>query len=1128
MKRSASSFSRFLLFSLVLIAIAVTAVAQAPTASIRGIVSDPSKAIISGAKVTAANKGTGAERNAATNSAGEFQFSALPPGEYEIKVTMQGFKSELRPLTLQVGENLTLDFDLEVGQASETIVVTGETPAINTTDYKIDGVVNRKQIDSLPLNGRNFLQLALLEPGVSVASTDNPGPAPNNFFRVSIAGASQEITRISVDGATINDRVTGGTSQNFSQETVQEFQISTFNFDPSTTVTSVGSVNVVSRSGTNDFHGSAFIYFRDNNMSAYPLLKRSCTGAATDSPLCRNPAARERLNDPFFARRQIGGSIGGPIKKDRLFFFFNGEYNNQDGVVLVNNNHLIWSKLDGPQDNPLTFKNTNAKFDYRVNEKHNAFLRFSTDNNHNFNADGGNFLPSHWVSTRNVSTQMLGGVTSIFNSKLVNDLRYSYSFYSGRLNIPTNEDCRDPVACLGLGGPQVRLTTAPFFRIGNNLNTPQNRVLRTYQLTDTLSWQKGAHRLRFGGEWEHFYGVGHWAFLEPALYVLYDPIHLQLLIQGAGPFAPLVQGVYNSLPDSVKLNATGTGPLNAAIPSYQDILRLPLFQFLTGIGDPGQPQSYRQPRAARNDRIRGFFADQWRVTPRFTLNYGLAYSIETNILNHDLDRPQYLSALLGADLRPPQRDTNNWDPSFGFAWDVKGDGKTVIRGGSGIYHDANLFWTRLNERAYVGPSGNGRSIVPSSFYGLDFSTPPALIGRIAQSLSDPTKPVITGALLNTLIPGLRAATLAQFGNGKDLSVRGVETLKTTGEPGFGGIFSPDTLTPYAINVSLGVQRELSQNLVVTADFVMRRTLKIGGLHDTFIIDRNRYFSASGPVIPACGPAAATTPANLNPLNPKAVCSNGPIAVSHSGANYRYTGLHVKVDKRFSRYDFVASYALSKFTGFNGIGNGVLNMNNFYEGNDYQGSDRRHRLTFAGNANLPEYGGGNKFARALLNTWQVGLISQIVSRPPLSNIIGTVDHDGDGINFMILPGGTFNGFGRGYGKSELQQFVNQYNTAFKDKTTSRGQPYPQIALPANFDSGDTFISQDLRLTRNIKFYENVNLQLIGEVFNLFNISNLTGYSGTLTAPNFGLPTNRAGGVFGTGGPRAFQVAARLTF
>ncbi len=1113
MKPSASSFSHPLSLLIALIAIAVTVVAQAPTATIRGIVSDPSKAIISGAKVAATNKSTGAERNATTNSAGEFQFSALSPGDYEIKVTMQGFKSELRPLTLQVGENLTVDFDLEVGQTSETVVVTGETPAINTTDYKIDGVVNRKQIDNLPLNGRNFLQLALLEPGVSVTETSNPGSSPNNFFRVSIAGAPQTQTVITVDGASINDRVTGGTSQNFSQESVQEFQISTFNFDPSTTVTSVGSVNVVSRSGGNDFHGSAFIYYRDHNIAAYPLLTR-------DARRFTNKA----FDDPFFARRQMGGSIGGPIRKDKLFFFFNGEYSDQDSIVLVNNNHPIWSKFDGPQPQPLTFKQTNLRFDYKATEKHSAFLRFSTDNNHFNNADG-TTMPSYWVPTRNVSTQILGGLTSIFSPKLVNDLRYSYGYYSGRLKIPTTEDCPDPVACIGLGGPQVLLTTAPQFVIGNNVNVPQNRVLRTYQLTDTLSWQKSSHRLRFGGEWDHRYGVGSWAFLEPALYVLYDPVHLLLLIQGTGGANSPVLPLYNALPASVKLNATATAPLNSTPPTYQELLQLPLYQFFTGIGDPGQPQSFRQPEAARNDRLRFFFADQWRVNSRFTLNYGIAYSYEDNLLNHDLDRPQILSALLGGDLRPPGRDKNNWDPSFGFAWDVAGNGKTVIRGGSGVYHDANLFWTRLNERAYVGPSGNGRSILPSSFYGLDFSNPAAFIGRILQNN------VVTGAGLTAILPTLRAATLAQIGNGKDLSVRGIETFKTTGNAAFGGIFSPDTVTPYSINVSGGVQRELAQNLVVNADFVMRRSLKFGGLHNTMIIDRNRFDSVSGPVIPRCTSAAQAA-------NPKAICSTGPIAISHSGANYRYTGLHVKVDKRFSsNYLFVASYALSKYTGFNGVANGVVNFNNFYEGNDYQGAHRRHRFTFSGFVDPPKYGGDNKFVRGLLNGWQIGLIMPIVSSPPLSNLISNTDLDGDGINTLILPGGTFNGFGSRYDADDLRSMVNQFNSTLAGKTTPRNQPIPRICLPDDstcnptprkFDNGDTFVSTDLRLTRNIKLYENAQLQLIGEVFNLFNVSNLAGYGGTLNAPNFGLPTTRAGGVFGTGGPRAFQVAARLTF
>ncbi|MEK6286626.1 MAG: carboxypeptidase-like regulatory domain-containing protein [Acidobacteriota bacterium] len=1100
----------------------VPVMAQNPTGSISGLVKDQQGAVITNGNVTVTNKATGAARTTNTGGDGIYAVENLPAGDYEVKIEAEGFATNNISVVVQVGSLSTVNATLRAGTKAEVVDVVAEAPIIDKLNYKIDGVVNRMQVENLPLNGRNFLQLALLEPGVGVTSVDNPGSSPNNFFRVSIAGASQALTRISVDGATINDRVTGGTSQNFSQESVQEFQISTFQFDLSTSTTSVGSVNVVSRSGSNAFHGSAFMYYRDHNLGAYPLLKRDA-----------------RTKDPFFARRQMGGSLGGPIKKDRAFFFFNGEYNNQDSVLLVSNNHPIWSKFDGAFPQPLTFKQTNLKIDFKVNDKHNAFVRFSTDNNHNFNGDGGT-MPSYWVPTRNVSTQALGGVTSVFTGNVVNDFRYSYSFYSGRLRIPDSQDCPDPVACIGLGGPQTFTTLAPQFIIGNNVNVPQNRVLRTYQMTDTLNWQKGSHRLRFGGEWEHFYGVGKWAFLEPSLNVPYDPLHLLAIVAGvvASPTTPAavkaaVAGLYNNLPASIRLNATGTGPLNDTVPTLFEIQQLPLYQFFTGIGEAGQPQPFNLKTASHNNRIRGFFADQWRVSSRFTLNYGIAYSVETNILNHDLDRPPILSALLGGNLKAPHRDKNNWDPSVGFAWDVKGDGKTVIRGGAGVYHDANLFWTRLNERAYTGPAGNGRLILPSSFYGLDFSVfnNPAnpfdqktLLGRIL------TNTVLTVNGLNAILPGLRAATLAGLGNGKDLSVRGVELIKTTGNKDFGGIFDPDTVSPLAYNVSVGVQRELASNLVVSADFVMRRSLHFGGLHNTLIVDENRFDrfinGVRTPVIPLCVGAQAA--------DPKAICSSGPIAVSHSAANFRYTGLHVKVDKRFSsHYLFVASYALSKFTGYNNVpgasSNGPFSIDDFKVGEDYQASDRRHRLTFSGFVDLPAYKGDNKFTRGALNGWQFGLIMPIVSSPPLSNVISNTDLDGDGINSLILPGGTLYGFGTRYGADELRLLVNQYNATIAGKPTGRpGQIAPLITLPAKIDNGDTFISQDVRLTRNIGIGERVKLQLIGEGFNILNISNLAGYSGVLNGANFGTATTRAGGTFGTGGPRSFQFAARLQF
>ncbi|HEX4947026.1 MAG TPA: carboxypeptidase regulatory-like domain-containing protein [Blastocatellia bacterium] len=1093
-----------------LILVATTALAQTTTGTIRGVVSDPSKAVVPNATVTITNKATGAERKVTTNAAGEYLVPNLPPGEYEIKASISGFKTGQSEVVLQVGENISVDFDLQVGQQTETVVVTAETPAINTSDFKIDGVVNRKQIENLPLNGRNFLQLAMLEPGVTVEAVDNPGTSPNNFFRVSIAGASQAMTRISVDGATINDRVTGGTAQNFSQETVQEFQISTFNFDPSTSVTGVGSVNVVSRSGSNDVHGSAFFYFRDHNISAYPSLQR-------DARRFTNPS----LNNPFFARRQAGGSIGGPIKKDKLFYFFNIENNNQRGVVPVANNNLIFSQFDAAPSQPLDARQANIKIDLKATEKHSGFFRFSTDNNDNYNTANGVFLPSNWVVTKNVSTQGLLGVTSIFTPNVVNDLRYSYGYYSGRLKIPTTDDCTDPVICIGLGGTQYR-TTVGNFAIGNNLNTPQNRQLRTYQLSDTLSLNKNTHRIRFGGEWEHFYGRGSWEYIKPALVVLYDPIHLVSIMANAGSADPVVRAaalnaaeIYNGLPNSLKFNATFSGPLQPGLrPTLADIQRLPVWSTLFGIGDGGQPQNFRQPQASRNDRFRFFGADQWRIKPNFTLSYSLAWSMETNLLNHDLDRPAYLSAFF-TDLGGPKRDYNNWDPSVGAAWSLRG-GKTVIRFGGGIFHDSNLFWTRLTERAYTGPSGNGRYIIPGTFFA---ATP---LGSL-EFRTNPNRNV-TGTSVAAALPTIQGILNGFFGNGTDLSVRGIERIKTTGDIGFGAIFSPDTPTSYSGNGSFGVQHEIAQDLVLQTDVVYRRTVHIGGLHDTFKYDANRFQRAAalgGPILPVCTGTSAAT----NPLDPRARCSNGAINVSIGGANYTYQGIHMKLDKRFSnRYLFTASYALSTFKGFNG----VINPDNFFQSYGYQGSDRRHKFTFSGFMELPTYGGDNKFLRAMLNTYSFSTITQAISKPPLNPVIG-LDHDGDGIS-TFLPGDIkWNSFGRGLSANGVRNLVANYNQTLAGTRTVRGEVYPSITLPANFDNGDTFFTFDIRLNRSFRVTERVALHVQGDAFNLLNVSNKAGYSGDLrNAARFGQPNTYATGVFGTGGPRAFQFAARLTF
>src|SRR5262245_61539539 len=482
---------------LLLFVCAGAGLAQNATGAITGTVTDPNNDVVANATVTVTNKATGAVRKVATRSGGVYSVESLLPGEYEVKVEAQGFIPQLQALPVTVGNTTTGNFSLTVGGTSQTIEVTGAAPIINTTETTVGGVISRDRVENLPLNGRSFLSVAALEPGVNISYAANSGAGnPNNFFQVSIDGASQQMTVISVDGARVNNRITGGTSQNFSAETVQEFQISTLGFDLSSGTVSAGAVNIVSRTGANGLHGGGFFFFRDHNMAAFPGLKRPCDPTAFN-PLCDIPGARERLEDPFFVRRQYGGTVGGPIKKDKLFFFANYERNDQVGARTITFVDPLLFGYNHIAQQPSKGRLAGLRLDYTINQKHNAFLRVGLDNN---NGVSGNNLESSWFASDNFSYQTQMGLTSAFSAKLVNDFRFSYSYFRNRLAPPTQAQCEriggDPTLCFGLNGPLIILFG--MMRIGTNQNIPADRHPRTYQWTDNVNWTTGDPRPRFG------------------------------------------------------------------------------------------------------------------------------------------------------------------------------------------------------------------------------------------------------------------------------------------------------------------------------------------------------------------------------------------------------------------------------------------------------------------------------------------------------------------------------------------------------------------------------------------------------------------------------------------------------
>ncbi len=1049
--------SRLVLVCVLVSVLSVALLAQAPTGTISGTVSDQTGAVVPNAKVLVINKDTGLTRELLSGPDGFFTAAALPSGSYEVRAEAAGFRMLVRAAPVETGTTTNVNMSMQVGASKDVVSVEDAAASINYESNTIQGVVTRQQIDNLPLNGRSFLNLAQLEPGVLVTPA-NPAQF-NAQFSVSILGGPASHTAVTVDGGNVRNPVEGGVGTNFSQEVVQEFQLSSVNFDLSTGITAFGAINVVTRSGGNDFHGAGYFYFRDHNMAAYPSLNRNAFTA-----------------DPFFARRQGGFWLGGPIKRDKLFFFFNFENTNQSGVYIVQPDLPSLAAFGTIAPAPYHGKQLSAKFDYRINEKNSLFLRYSHDGNNNSGPFGISVPPSNFVSNRNWSDQSLIGVTSVVSPRIVNDLRFSYWYWQNR-NTPAA--CTGST-CIGTGGPEVYVVSSNNFVLGNNFNSPQGRDLRRYPLSDNVTWQKGSHRVKFGGEWELDNGTGYWGFFDPARVYLLPP---ELL----GPAAALY------------------GIQNGKVQTASDLLRLPVAAFILGIGDRAQP-AYKLENARINNRFHLYVQDTWKVTPHLTLNYGMGWEFETNVLNYDLPRPAYLAPLYGSDLSAPSKQYRNFEPAIGFAWSPGNRAKTVIRGGAGIFYDTQLGWWRLGERAVLG--GSGRQFIGNASVTNPGPAFPGIpVGGTFANFA-PYYGYTYGAFLAQL-PTLRSQQDALFpGNGTQPQI-----LLSKQANALGALYPRNFPTTQAQHFNIGVQHEIMTNLVVQADFVYRHSIHgtPGGFFGA-AVDYNRYYSVGGPVIPAC-----TSFAQQN--NPAAQCSAGPIDFWWQGANSTYKALLVKLDKRYSRrYLFTASYA---YQNSKSIGDVTQNLNNY---NSTYGPDQpKNVLNISGVVDLP---------------WkiQISLLSAFISRPPVEPVISGVDISGTNTQsgaYTPLPGNSYNGW---LSQSQLQKLVAGYNSTYSGQLTpaalagiSPGQKFPVVTLPAHYNLGHDFTSQDIRLSKAIRFNDRFELRLIAEAFNILNFGNLTGDNFSLNSPaSFGRPTQRVGQTFGSGGPRAFQFAGRFTF
>src|SRR5271170_3259287 len=340
--------------------IASPLLAQSTTAtgSIQGTLTDPSGGVVAGAKITITNKDTGQALHVATSSAGTYNSGALVPGDYSVRAEATGFKTTEEGVVVKVGVVSGINLSLQVGAASTVVTVAEQAVAVNTEQPSVQGVLNKDQIENLPINGRNFLDLAQLEPGVQIQDGGNFDPTKKGFSSISIGGRFGRTARIEVDGVDTSDETVGTVTQDIPQGAIQEFSIGESMLDLSTELTSSGSVNVVTKSGTNSYHGQGYYAFRDQSLDAN-------LPGASDTP---------------FQRNQFGGNFGGAFIKNRLFFFVDAERTKQD----FNQPVLAGPPLEaesGSFSAPFREAEGIAKLDYQISKNYKLFYRFSYDQN---------------------------------------------------------------------------------------------------------------------------------------------------------------------------------------------------------------------------------------------------------------------------------------------------------------------------------------------------------------------------------------------------------------------------------------------------------------------------------------------------------------------------------------------------------------------------------------------------------------------------------------------------------------------------------------------------------------------------------------------------------------------------
>lgn len=1025
---------------------------QDPTGSISGMVQDSTDALVPGVQVSAESIATGLSWLEHTNERGRYTISGLPPGLYRVVVRLAGFTPGERPVRVGSGIPTTsVNFKLEVDKVEAQIDVPVVVPLLRDGDPTVGSTIQYDFMKLLPVNGLNPLSNVRTAPSVREVAT-NGG---RNF--VDPSGAAQGTpggkTLQAMDGVSTMSVGGIGSAMSFSPDATEEIRISTSTFPLSTGATLYGVVSSITRSGGNNFHGSAFYVVRDNVFDAYPTLRRDPA----------NP-------DPSFHRRHAGLNLSGPVRTGRLFAFGIFERNDQRGVSATTLEGPDFGHLSRITTSPSYQNLAGVRVDGLLPRDQKAFFRYSYDDSRSFAPPGlsTNTYPSGWLDTKATSGQAVLGVTGPLSHAMLNEFRVSYFSTNFRRVGAQDEDCP---GCLGVGTPSI-IVQQDGLVLGNSDTTVVNG--NRLQINDSVTLQFKNHYAVFGFDWQHSRGGQVNTNDEPATITLYSPSQ-------ARQFGIQIPSTFNTL---------------------EDILNLPVRTVQIAVGDAQVPQA-NGGRVRAWDAARFHFQDKWQVHPRMVLNYGLAWSIDRN-LNYDLPAPRFLAPVLGEkSLGLRRKQWKNFSPLFGLTWRPPMSERTLLRAGAGLYYDFLLPQNLDAERVALGPPGTGRQTFRGSGIVNTLTGVPNL--PVESSLDFPRRPTpFTGANFMAILPAIRDA-LHQSRTTSDPFVQQIQVTKA------GDLIAADFPVASSLHVNVGFTRQLTKSFSVDADFVLKRTHHLG----IGAIDVSHFNSVRGPLIPKCKTEQKDDPA--------AECLNGPITAVQPVGRANYRGLLVRAEQEFRRLRFIGSWAYSRHTGTGGGGTNGFNLENWHENHGPLATDFTHIFNLAAVTQLPR-------------GFQLGLNFSYLSAPPFSAYLDGIDLNGDGnrsannrIIGDLLPGTTKGVFNRGMGHEDLERLVDEFNRTKAGTPDAFGLTLPQLTLPTSYSFDDDFQALDLRLGRAFKISERYELTLNVEVFNVFNIANLSGHAGNLINPaTFGQPVARSSQVFGSGGPRAFQFGVKVKF